>query len=133
MGPLFRPGKTGCWECLATRLRAHREVDRYLQDKQGWAEPVPAAFAQSPATLQVAWGLAAHAVATWVARGELPELEGQVQSLDLRTWKTQAHVLVRRPQCAACGNRNGHLAGAEVSATSAPVRPLLLESRRKQF
>lgn len=125
IGPLFRPGKTGCWECLATRLRANREIDTYLQSKQGCTDPVPAARAQSPATLQVAWGLAAHAVATWVARGELPALEGQVQSLDLRTWKTEAHVLVRRPQCAACGNGNGH--------SQTGLQPLLLESRRKQF
>jgi hypothetical protein len=41
IGPLFRPGKTGCWECLATRLRANRQIETYLQDRQGWAEPAP--------------------------------------------------------------------------------------------
>src|SRR5262249_58441843 len=27
VGPVFRPGRSGCWECLAQRLRARRSVD----------------------------------------------------------------------------------------------------------
>src|SRR5262249_47381766 len=27
IGPLFRPGHMGCWECLAQRLRGNREVE----------------------------------------------------------------------------------------------------------
>ncbi|HZO12105.1 MAG TPA: TOMM precursor leader peptide-binding protein, partial [Polyangiaceae bacterium] len=26
LGPIFRPGVTGCWECLAQRLRGHRPL-----------------------------------------------------------------------------------------------------------
>src|SRR6266480_7873524 len=26
IGPVFRPGKTGCWQCLAHRLRGNRDI-----------------------------------------------------------------------------------------------------------
>ena len=40
VGPLFRPGKTGCWECLAQRLRANSPVATYLQGRNGHAGAV---------------------------------------------------------------------------------------------
>src|SRR5262249_37157317 len=41
IGPMFVPGQTACWECLAQRLRGHRRLERYFaqrnaqQDAQG--------------------------------------------------------------------------------------------------
>jgi ribosomal protein S12 methylthiotransferase accessory factor len=103
IGPLFRPGKTGCWECLAQRLRANFPVAAYLQGRNGNAEAVVPDCAATPATLRVGWGLAANAVASWVVRGELPELEGKLQTLDVPTWQLQTHTLTRLPFCPACG------------------------------
>ena len=103
VGPLFRPGVTGCWECLAQRLRANSPVESYLEAKNGRPSGAAADIACSPATLQVACGLAANAVATWVARGELPALEGKIQTFDVSSWQAQAHTLVRLPYCPACG------------------------------
>jgi ribosomal protein S12 methylthiotransferase accessory factor len=103
VGPLFVPGKTGCWECLAERLRANSPVAAYLQGRNGHAGSVTQDRATTPATLQVAWGLAANAVASWIVRGALPELEGKLQTLDIPTWRMQTHTLVRLPFCPACG------------------------------
>jgi ribosomal protein S12 methylthiotransferase accessory factor len=103
VGPLFRPGKTGCCECLAQRLRANFPVAAYLQGRNGHGGAVVPDRATTPATLQVGWGLAANAVASWVVRGELPELEGKLQTLDVPTWRIQTHTLVRLPFCPACG------------------------------
>jgi ribosomal protein S12 methylthiotransferase accessory factor len=103
IGPLFRSGTTGCWECLAQRLRCNLPVTAYLQERNGHAEAVVQDRAATPATLQVGWGLAANAVASWVVRGELPDLEGKLQTLDLPTWRLQTHALVRLPFCPACG------------------------------
>ena len=33
LGPLLRPGVTGCWQCLAHRLWQHRAVEAYLQGR----------------------------------------------------------------------------------------------------
>jgi ribosomal protein S12 methylthiotransferase accessory factor len=111
VGPLFRPGKTGCWECLAQRLRANFPVAAYLQGRNGHAGVFVQDRAATPATLQVGWGLAAHAIASWVVRGELPELEGMLQSLDVPTWRMQTHALTRLPFCPACvgGGSRGFL------------------------
>jgi ribosomal protein S12 methylthiotransferase accessory factor len=103
VGPLFIPGKTGCWECLTQRLRANSPVAAYLQGRNGHAGSVIQDRAATPATLQVAWGLAANAVASWIVRDQLPELEGKLQTLDIIAWRMQTHTLVRLPFCPACG------------------------------
>lgn len=123
-GPIFRPGRTGCWACLADRLGANRPVESYLESKDGRAPsaPVPGF---SAATLQAALGLAAHAIASFLARGESPELEGKVQTLDLAAWKAREHVLVQLPYCPACGDRSR---GAD-----ATPRRLALSARPKSF
>ncbi|HEY7330056.1 MAG TPA: TOMM precursor leader peptide-binding protein [Gemmataceae bacterium] len=125
IGPLFRPGKTGCWECLAQRLRANSPVAAYLRARNGHAGAVVSDRASTPATLQVAWGLAANAVATWTVRGELPELDGKVQTLDIPSWRLLTHTLVRLPYCPACGRRD--------DGEAPPFRPPVLESRKKTF
>jgi ribosomal protein S12 methylthiotransferase accessory factor len=124
VGPLFRPGETGCWECLAQRLRANSRVATYLQGRNGHAGAVVHDRACTPATLQVAWGLAANAIASWVVRGELPDLHGKLQTLDLPSWKLQTHPLIRLPFCPACGRGDGE---------ARPFRPPVLESRKKTF
>jgi ribosomal protein S12 methylthiotransferase accessory factor len=49
--------------------------------------------------------LAANAIVSWLARGESPDLEGKVRSLDLVSGKVETHTLVRQPTCPACGSR----------------------------
>ncbi len=125
VGPLFRPGKTGCWDCLADRLRINRQVECYVHMRKGRTEPFVVSQSCTAATLQIAWNLAASEIASWIVRGESPLLEGKVQSFDLFSWKTQSHTLVWRPQCPACGNPERFLHNS--------VQPIVLESRRKTF
>jgi ribosomal protein S12 methylthiotransferase accessory factor len=124
VGPLFRPGQTGCWECLSRRLRSNLPVPSYLETRNGHPGPVVNDRACTPATLQVAWGLAASAVASWVVRGELPELDGKVQTLDVPTWRKQTHNLVRLPFCTACGRGED---------PARPYRPPDLKAGKKTF
>ena len=122
IGPLFRPGVTGCWECLAHRIRANCPVAAYVDAKTGRS----AAEAEyTAATLHIAWGLAAQAVATWIVHDELPALEGKIQSFDAASWQTQTHTLVRLPYCPACGKREASINGQ--------MQPLALQSRPKRF
>lgn len=123
IGPLFRPGVTGCWECLAQRLRANRPVAAYVDSKTGRHTVDDPAF--TAATLQLAWGLAAQTIAAWIVRGEFPELEGKIKTLDIALWKIQDHTLVRLPYCPACGARE--------AAVSGTALPLALQRRPKLF
>ena len=104
VGPLMRPGHTGCWECLADRLRTNRQIESYVQARQGSIEPFPVARAHTPATLQIAWNLAAHEIAGWIGRRQSALLDGKVQTFNLLSWETRTHTLVQRPQCRACGD-----------------------------
>ena len=118
------PGKTGCWACLAERIQANAPVLAYLESKRGHTGEAAAHRAATPATLQTAWGLTATAVASWVARGELPHLEGKVRSLDVLTGESQTHTLVRLPSCPVAASPSG---------PDRPVRPVVVDSCKKTY
>ena len=125
VGPLFRPGESGCWECLAERIRSNSPVAGFLDAKRGSSDFSPIDRAQTPATLQIAWGLAAQAVVSWIVRGDLPQLSGKIQTLSVLTGQSETHALIRQPFCPACGvPSNSH---------DRPVAPLVLQSCRKVF
>jgi ribosomal protein S12 methylthiotransferase accessory factor len=125
LGPLFRPGVTGCWECLAQRLRANRVVEAHLQR----SKKTDAAFTVSRATLPVAVRAALELTALEavkaIAGGPPRSPENLLVTLDWLTMQIQKHVVVRRPQCPACG-------ALEVRADLSPAPPEL-RSRPKGF
>jgi oxazoline/thiazoline synthase len=103
LGPLFRPGYTGCWACLAERLRANAPVAGYLEEKLGNDGGTFVDRCRTPATLQIGWGLAATAVCSWIVGADMSRLDGTVQTLDVVSGQTQSHKLIRQPSCLACG------------------------------
>jgi len=126
IGPLFRPGTTGCWECLARRMRANNPLLGYLDAVRGDRGPPSTDGGRTPATEAVGWGLVAHAVHSWIGRDdERPTLEGKLQTLDLVSYRQQSHRLIRQPACAACGS------GPVPVGTSTP--PIVLQSRKKTY
>ena len=102
IGPLFRPGQTGCWECLADRLRLHREVEVFAMREAGHPDPF-AALPAFPSSVDAALSMAATELAKWLVTGR-SALDGAIVSLDTITLETQRHLLVRRPQCSRCGD-----------------------------
>lgn len=130
LGPILIPGQTGCWECLAHRLREHRKVERYLQEKSTSVSDtdqtaVSTSIAQLPVTRQTAFNLAASEIAKWIAGDGNEQFSGQMMTLDMKSLDKHHHVLVRRPQCPACGNP-----GIIAEQQFAPVE---LQRRRKAF
>ena len=103
VGPLFRPGHSACWECLAQRLRRHRAVEAYVQRRTGSADPLVLPRSALPASESVALMLAALQVAKTVAAGRAAGCEDAMVTLDLQTLMSEHHTVVRRPQCKACG------------------------------
>ena len=119
IGPLFVPGKTGCYRCLATRLARNRPVHRFVAEKleAELIEPLGAL----PATLTAAHQLAAVEIVKFLA-GAKEGLQGKVLSLNMRTWSCRTHELFRNPYCRSCGKHE--------PARAAPVE---LVSRRVTF
>ena len=124
LGPLFRPGHTGCWTCLADRLRANSPVAGYLEEQRGNDGGTFVDPCQTPATLQAGWGLAATAVASWIVGADLSRLDGKMQTLDVLTGQTQLHTLIRHPSCPACG---------EPGTGEWQISPLILRRCPKRF
>ena len=101
LGPLLRPGKTGCWECMAHRLRGHRVAETYAQTANHHSHPRVFAAYALPSTELAAAGLIATEIAKSLSGA--PDLESVLLTVDMATLKTERHAVVRRPQCPACG------------------------------
>jgi bacteriocin biosynthesis cyclodehydratase domain-containing protein len=104
IGPLFRPGRTGCWECLAQRLRNNRQVEAFLERRLNGEGPLPTSKARVDPYVDIVLGLASLEVSKAVATATATEVEGAVVTLDTLTLRTERHALVRRPQCPSCGD-----------------------------
>lgn len=103
VGPIFIPGKTGCWGCLRDRYVQHRRVEHFVMSRLGRSNLFPLATVHAPAVVQVALNMAAVEVTLWIARGENPDLAGKIISLDSWGWQVRHHTLVRRSLCPDCG------------------------------
>jgi oxazoline/thiazoline synthase len=101
VGPVFRPGESACWMCLAERMKRNREVKALLDRRQARCVAVsPLArntFGQS------AIQLAAVEIAKAIATGFRTQLSDHIVSLDLLGSTIVKHNVALRPQCPSCG------------------------------
>lgn len=142
LGPVFKPGETGCWHCLAQRLEGNREVEASVQRQKHAAQNgnanghhptsyIPTARAALPSTLQTGLQFAATEIAKHLVfaiasdPAAPPAITSTLHTLNHRTLDLKTHRLSRRPQCPTCGDPETlHRRGFE---------PLTLESRQKHF
>jgi bacteriocin biosynthesis cyclodehydratase domain-containing protein len=103
VGPVFSPGKSACWTCLADRMKRNREVRTLLDRKQ------VRCVAISPLTRgplgQSGIQLAAIEIAKAIASGFRTELADHIISLDLLGSTIVKHYVAARPQCPSCGRK----------------------------
>ncbi|MDZ8225111.1 TOMM precursor leader peptide-binding protein [Nostoc sp. ChiVER01] len=125
IGPLFNPQKTGCWNCLAQRLRDNRPIKGFIQRHKHICSPLTPPLGFLPSTVQTALGMAATEVFKWIVQGENKQLESNLIAYDALTLQTQNHSWVKRPQCSSCGDMVNGL-------TKNPI-PVVLEHRQKTF
>jgi ribosomal protein S12 methylthiotransferase accessory factor len=124
IGPIFRPGTTACWECLAHRLSGNRDIEDFLQQRTGRTRPFVLSQATLPSSRQMAVSLAATETAKAIVLGERAPnapLEGCVLTLNLLSLELRRHTVVRRPQCPRCGDPH----------SGSRRTPLVLESVKK--
>jgi ribosomal protein S12 methylthiotransferase accessory factor len=106
VGPVFSPGKSACWTCLADRMKRNREV-RALLDR-GDARCVSVSPLARHALGQTGIQLAAVEIAKAVATGFRSQLNDHIISLDLSGATIAKHYVAARPQCPACGRKKLH-------------------------
>ena len=124
IGPIFQPGKTGCWQCLAHRLRANRPVETFIQKRKNITTPFPTSTSILPSSVHTGLNIAATELIKWILQGENKQLEGTLVTFDTLTLSTRNHILTQRPQCPGCGT--------PLQSSRSPI-PLILESRKKTF
>ena len=74
-GPVFRADRRGpCWDCLAQRLRCHKEVHNFLRNVAG-EEGAFKPFATEPAVLEALYGLVASEIVKWLLLDEAAPLQ----------------------------------------------------------
>lgn len=102
VGPVFSPGTTACWHCMAHRIRGNRDVEEYLRLRTHVGDASIRPQAVGPAAIRV---LGAGLVATEALRTVLSVESGPaiLHTFDTATWEHVAHPVVRRPQCPECG------------------------------
>ncbi len=123
-GPVFRADREGpCWECLASRLRGHREVHAFLRNVAG-EEAAFKPFAAEPAVLESLYGLIAAEIVKWLVLDRAAPIDERAIAMDVGTFASSQHRIVRRPQCPACGDEALHRADR-------PPVPLRLEASPK--
>jgi oxazoline/thiazoline synthase len=103
VGPVFTPGKSACWTCLADRMKRNREV-RALLDRGDAHCVAVSPLARHPLG-QIGIQLAAVEIAKAVATGFRTELNDHIISLDLSGATIAKHYVAARPQCPACGRK----------------------------
>lgn len=125
LGPIFIPNQTGCWECLAHRLRGNREVDTLVQSQLSINNPFPTSRAFLDNSLAMAENWAAMEIAKYIVKGSHPQLQGKILTFNLTSLSLQEHTLVKRPQCSSCGE--------PINQDSQSLQPVILNSLKKQF
>ncbi|ACK73802.1 protein of unknown function DUF181 (plasmid) [Gloeothece citriformis PCC 7424] len=124
IGPIFHPQKTGCWECLAQRLRNNRPSEGFIQRHQDTVSPLTPPLVDLPTTQEIALAIATNEILKWILQGENKRLEGVIVTYDTLSLAIQNHILVKRPQCSHCGYLKSKL--------NRPL-PVILGSRQKRF
>ena len=104
-GPVFRPGEAGapCWACLTHRLRANHEVENFLRTAAGDDAAIRPRALLAPLSGAVE-GLAAVEIARWIVVGEHAPLHRRALSVECDSPGLEHHPVMRRPQCAVCGD-----------------------------
>src|SRR5271170_728591 len=103
VGPVFRPGQSACWMCLAERMKRNREVKALLDRRQARCLAVSPLARQTLG--QSAIQLAAVEVAKAIATDFRTQLCDHIISLDLLGSTIVKHHVAARPQCPSCGRK----------------------------
>lgn len=104
IGPLFQPGSSACWECLAHRLRMNRKVEQYVWRETGAAQIPHSQSEIASSIMDSAFKLVAQQIANWRNDPNAPVLLDQLAVLDSSKLSIDHHKVTRRPQCNVCGS-----------------------------
>jgi oxazoline/thiazoline synthase len=103
VGPVFRPGDSACWTCLADRMKRNRQVKALLDRREARCVTVSPLARHSVGQSSIQ--LAAVEIAKAIATDFRTALRDHIVSLDLLGSTIVKHYVGARPQCPSCGRK----------------------------
>ena len=100
IGPLFVPGETASYLSLEARFRGNMTYFAEYQALDAFVRKgAPAALVAGglSATLEILAGIAVTELVKYLTRFEPPFLAGRFLTVNLSTWETEAHTVLRVP------------------------------------
>ena len=123
-GPVFRSDSVGpCWACLSYRMRNHQEVHNFLRNVAG-EEGAFRPFAANPTVIEALYRLIATEIVKWLVLEDTAPISDHVIAMNVGTFQSSRHRVLRRPQCPTCGDE-------ALYRPDRPPVPLRLESSIK--
>ena len=127
-GPVFEPGTDGaCWACLAHRIAANREVRSFLRQAKGHGAGAGHPLATVRPFADAVRGLAVTEIAKWIVGCASGLLRDSMVTVEAYRLERTIHHVMRRPQCATCGDRELYrpdrdIAPVRLRSSPAPIR-----------
>ncbi len=127
VGPLVRPGSTGCSQCAdMRRLMAGRDriemqdMQKHLAEQRGITRDV---WASNTGLLQMAYLIVGEVQR--ILGGNIPHSEGKLLLMNLQTLKSSWHSFLSNPLCSVCGGLPEDSAdGAKITLQPTPKTSL---------
>lgn len=101
IGPIFEPGHTGCWNCLAEKLKENRRVEIDLFGLNNSSLNIPS-LSHLPTTQIIAMNMAAIEIAKWEKSPQSHQLYSNLLTLDLGNMETRLHPFKSLVTCTTC-------------------------------
>ncbi len=101
IGPIFEPNNTGCWNCLAEKLKENRRVEVDLFGLKNSNLNIPS-LPYLPTTHSIAMNLAANEVAKWERSKQAHRLHHNLLTLDLGNMEMRLHSFKSLATCTSC-------------------------------
>lgn len=110
VGPLMAGEATACWQCMQHRIRYRRKLDEYLRVHQRAGAGKSARQVHFSYAADIAMALIAAEIVKFLVLQKDAERLAHVPAMqfvitiDAVTYQHDRHAVIRRPQCACCGN-----------------------------
>ncbi|MBS0650917.1 MAG: TOMM precursor leader peptide-binding protein [Verrucomicrobia bacterium] len=101
IGPFFEQDKTGCYNCLAKRLKHNRQEDVFFLSEE---TPLIPSKSKLPSVRHAAWNIAATELLKRLILGKSDSLEGKILIFDPLRIKLESHTMQKLPSCLHCGH-----------------------------
>jgi bacteriocin biosynthesis cyclodehydratase domain-containing protein len=121
IGPLFRPGKSACYSCVASAQKTNRWLQSAFSEAAGLDYPPQPSVAALPSTVATAAGIISTAAAVFLAAGAHPVLENNILSLDTRTMCMSLNSVRRRADCPDCAEQEKASASESLHRFVSPI------------